>query len=1358
MSHKLMNTGKRAIATVVSITTVLSTMGTAIFLPLATKAAMAGDLIKMPGLSTVYYLGADGKRWVFPNSSTYNSWYKDFSGVKTVSATELQSYGLGGNVTIRPGTMLVKITTDPKVYAVEPGGVLRHIDSEATAKTLYGAGWASMVVDVADSFFTNYKIDSTAVSAASGYPSGTLVKMTGSSDVYLVDGKNIRKFTGTSLADNGFNSMYVVTAPSSWTATAGTDITGKESKLTDLGGSASSSSSPVVMTGGVTVALSPSTKGAGAIPGGSFYAPLLTLSVKNTTSGDALVKGLVIRREGIASDADIAGILITDKMGKLHGSLVTFGQSIANSGFENEPIKIASGQTVDVNVNVNLKTITNSGTISATIAAASDVTVTDSSGTAIKVEGSFPIKGSTMTTVSGTGAIGKLNVSTRTIIGGTSAAPIELDQGLKDVDVAKFRLQEITGNEDLELTNITIQNNGSASGGDVMNIRLVDQSNAVIASVPTLINNEAKFNISGLTGTMAGPTGGYKILNGQLRDFTVKVDLASNTNSANRTLNFTIQNDYKIRAVGLETGVGVTPAEDTGQTYPIGDGDTGSNFVKFREGTVTISRSTESLSGKVVKGATNVNLAKFNIQAFGEDIELQELGFVVRSSSAGLAVGRFVLNGSLKIQSATGGNIYSQTATDGNIYGANSFTVTNNTISGSTAPDGNGTQHVLNSFYTIKSGTTGTITFVGDINQNATGADNYTIRITSFKVRRVSSNNFVTTGGSTTDLASGNNLAVDDSTLTVSKASDFNPTNLVKGGSLQKIGSYTLRAGAAEGQAINAIKIRVGAVTGSVVDTTAEFDSTAVTDLQNVSNITLKDSAGVSLAPANTIGTASGFTFSVAGLSIPVNGTKVVNVYAVVNTAFSKDNIGTELTVTSSVGSSSQSTTISPAVIGQSIALKSAGNLAVTSLGQDGIINVAKLLAANETDVSAFKFQLRETLNAEPLTLDKLYLGIKNGNNNLADSYKLFDADSGKQLNTSSASLTGSEVRFTGLGYSIPQGGVKNLVVKVSTPSGATIPVGASADRDVTMGVTYLEFTGVSSGSTNRVSGGIVTAYDETPTTTDTITVNDVTNFEVGDSVAFDYNNNGVFTDTVDGASEAAVTVASVGTNTITLTGINRTTKAGFVAGGRITNFTFTSEAHHVEETKPVLASKDVGTGAQVIENAIGTFTVSTVGSQPITPVKMRFEISGSYASGFGPKRFRLDRANPTTGDRISNTLGGSTSLAGAMLVGATSTLADTTIVTSGQVIEFTLPTNEQIAVNGTNGYVLLADTTNIKNNSTTGTTATTLVRMLGAKAVSTATDNALTWSYKRTADNSPSGDLTISDSYIVTGKFLLYQ
>jgi hypothetical protein len=61
-------------------------------------------------------------------------------------------------VTYRPGSRLLKIVSDPRVYAVFPGGVLREIPSAAAAVRLYGEGWAKTVNDLSDAFFSDYDI------------------------------------------------------------------------------------------------------------------------------------------------------------------------------------------------------------------------------------------------------------------------------------------------------------------------------------------------------------------------------------------------------------------------------------------------------------------------------------------------------------------------------------------------------------------------------------------------------------------------------------------------------------------------------------------------------------------------------------------------------------------------------------------------------------------------------------------------------------------------------------------------------------------------------------------------------------------------------------------------------------------------------------------------------------------------------------------------------------------------------------------------------------------------------------------------------------------------------------------------
>jgi hypothetical protein len=108
--------------------------------------------------AAVYYCAADGKRYAFPNDKIFFSWYTDFSEVESVPVTIMSNIPLGGNVVYRPGFRMIKIQTDPKVYAVTRGSILRWITSEAVAKKVYGEDWNTLVDDVSDAFFTNYAI------------------------------------------------------------------------------------------------------------------------------------------------------------------------------------------------------------------------------------------------------------------------------------------------------------------------------------------------------------------------------------------------------------------------------------------------------------------------------------------------------------------------------------------------------------------------------------------------------------------------------------------------------------------------------------------------------------------------------------------------------------------------------------------------------------------------------------------------------------------------------------------------------------------------------------------------------------------------------------------------------------------------------------------------------------------------------------------------------------------------------------------------------------------------------------------------------------------------------------------------
>ncbi|MCK4744753.1 fibronectin type III domain-containing protein [Candidatus Parcubacteria bacterium] len=147
---------KKLIFTFLAFSLVFATVGIA---DTSSKTALsAGTLIKGKNSTTVYYYAEDNKRYIFPNNGTFYSWFDDFDNVVEIDDDELALYPLGGNVRYKPGALMVKIQTDPKVYAVSNNGLLRWIKTEALAQSLYGKNWSLLVDDVQDSFFVNYNV------------------------------------------------------------------------------------------------------------------------------------------------------------------------------------------------------------------------------------------------------------------------------------------------------------------------------------------------------------------------------------------------------------------------------------------------------------------------------------------------------------------------------------------------------------------------------------------------------------------------------------------------------------------------------------------------------------------------------------------------------------------------------------------------------------------------------------------------------------------------------------------------------------------------------------------------------------------------------------------------------------------------------------------------------------------------------------------------------------------------------------------------------------------------------------------------------------------------------------------------
>jgi len=402
------------------ITTVVWSVGL-LAMPLSVVAAESGDLIKLQCATgadvndpckAVYYLGANAKRYVFPNEKTYKSWYSDFSGVQIVSSTEMSSYIIGGNVTYRPGVKMVKITTDPKVYAVASDGTLRWITTAEVAEAIYGASWAAMVEDVSDAFFVNYTIGSD-ITAAADYD------------------KNTETANSSSINDDK-----------------------------NLGGSASSGT-------GLTVALASDTPASSVAVNNAARVAFTKINLTASADGDITIDTWSIQRTGLGQDGAFSSIDIIDAstMLPINDSGKTF-TSEHKANFT-EDLTIPAGTT---------KSVILAGNMAASLTAyAGEAPALALAGLTLKggaaVLGTLPISGNTQT-LNATISIGTATVSRG---GYTNATDTTLEVGKIGYTFFSFKVVNGSV-EKVKFSQVKVYQMGSASlSTDLANIKLYDE-------------------------------------------------------------------------------------------------------------------------------------------------------------------------------------------------------------------------------------------------------------------------------------------------------------------------------------------------------------------------------------------------------------------------------------------------------------------------------------------------------------------------------------------------------------------------------------------------------------------------------------------------------------------------------------------------------------------------------------------------------------------------------------------------------------------------------------------------------------------------------------------------------------------
>ncbi len=598
------NTLKKVFSTFVSLTTIAWSVGvgTLVMPSMASAASItAGDLVKASGPS-VYYYAADGKRYVFPNEKTYFSWYNDFSGVKTITDSELAAISMGSiNVTIRPGTRLVKITTDPKTYAVTLGGQLHWIESEAVAKALYGDSWATKVVDVPDGFFGNYTIGSSV--STNVHPDGSLITYAGDTAKYVMAGGVKRKFNPDSaFAANGFNPLNVMTT--TITYGNGSDVTGREGALADViyvaGGP--------VTGGNLTVALASDTPAGTNVPKNSSSVPLVKVNFM-AGSADVTINGLRFHRVGVGATADFANIYLYDG----DGNRLTTGRSINTTTniveFNALTLVVPAGGMKSVYVYGDFSSpASTGGQHSFEVADAASVIV---SGTGT-ITGSFPVRGNVFT------------------VGTTSAARVDIQKGSqpsnptigsKEVEISNFKVTANTN--DVSLSQVTLYQAGSITNSDLANFKLYQGT--------TLVASAAAVSSNGHIVLKFSPA--YVITNGTTKVFSLKADVAGR---AARTIRTYVEYTTDVTAQDMMYNAGASICINNTATGCAGssanfDGTAaGPNYIEV---TTQGGQLTNSFNGpatsNIAKGQLGVVLYKFALTSPDNTLEVRNLRFSV---------------------------------------------------------------------------------------------------------------------------------------------------------------------------------------------------------------------------------------------------------------------------------------------------------------------------------------------------------------------------------------------------------------------------------------------------------------------------------------------------------------------------------------------------------------------------------------------------------------------------------------------------------------------------------------------------------------------------------------------------------
>lgn len=915
MSNSL---AKKAFAVGLAASTIL--MGLA---PFAAKATAHGDgSVVSDSTGTVYFIQS-GMRRPFTSAGAFLSYgFLSWSQVSAANSDDL-ALPVGSFIPPQDGKIICSDRGADKGTCYLITGGMKAGFTSASVFTGLGFSFSRATYGDVSWMSSTSNIDSTTQAHRPGVlvnNNGT-VQLVGTSSLLGIPDIATFNSWGDSFSDVVKANAADQAIPQS--GVMATRVAGQLSPVAMSGGNGGNTGTPGPTGGAVTVTLASDTPAASTLATGTAHDAVLKV---NLTAGSMPVSitGFNVTKGGYFANTNISGVSVYDASGHRHGNEVTTlgANGVATLTFSQDPIVVAAGSTMPVWFKVNLASGNNTGTVTLGINAATDVMTNGGS-----VSGTFPVVGNVFNIVNGGSSVAAVTLDEQPV--NASGVTYNVDPN-NEQQVAKFRIQETSSNEGVKFFGMTLWNNGNAAQTDYKDVQLQDQTGAVIATAQPV----------GQTVTFDLSSNPFFIDKGQTKDFSVWAKVVGGTT---RTIQFTVYNNYDLDVRGNNTGAGLLPSAGSNDTsFPIGDSTSTYNKVTIGNGTLQFVRDAASPSTSAVPGATGVELARYDVKAQGEDMEIRGIAFgIANASTTGTA-----LTGTVYVK------------VDGNIV----YSAAGNSTNFPLNDTGTSVTRTLSSYFVIHSGVQSVITVVGDVSSSAGTADKYTVKgfdVTS--VKRLTSNDIVDPGVAATD---GNQISVQAASLVVTTLATPVATQYVPVTTQAPLASFQLNAGG------SGEDVKVSSIT--VTDTLGSGST-----YTGVANLVMYASNGTALqtsSSTNTNGNTTTFNFTTPILvsrTAPVTLTLKGDIQSSTGVSHTfKIAAAANVTATgATTGNSVASASITVSGAGQTMTVATAGNL-IGSLvtGTNGTPSLKQVVNVGTSGNTYLAFKLTAQYESEKVT------------------------------------------------------------------------------------------------------------------------------------------------------------------------------------------------------------------------------------------------------------------------------------------------------------------------------------------------------------------------------------------------------